>query len=426
MQYDGTCGTMQVALLGTSRQTSPLDLRERLAFSPGELGMALDAMKASVAEGVILSTCHRVELYAAAPGTGGLRAALIRYWARQRGVSAATLTKHVYYAEGEDAARHLFAVAAGLDSAIVGEPQILGQVRDAVEQGEAHGAGPVLGALFHRALAAGKRARSETGVGRNATSISSAAVELARRTFGDLRASRVLLVGTGKMGELAAKNLLARGVGGLAVAGRTPERARKLALECGSAVALSELEEALPRSDIVISCTSAPHHVIRREMVERVMRGRRGRPLFLIDIAVPRDIDPAVAAVPGVRLYNVDDLETAVAANVRARRVEAHAAARIVEAEAAGFAAWLAARRAVPTIAALHERAEAIRRAELARTSSVLRRLPDADRVRIESLTLALEKKLLHHAITRLRAEAEAGDGREADRAVRALFALDP
>lgn len=417
---------MHIALLGTSNKTAPLHLRERLAFPPTDLPSSLDAMPSYVPEGAILSTCHRVELYAAAPSAARARAALKRFWGEQRQV-ARGFENHLYYLEDDAAVRHLFSVASGVDSALFGEPQILGQVRDALERSLEHGAiGSVLGGLFRQAVTAGKRVRTETGIGRGAASVSYAAVELAREAFGDLRNSRVLLVGTGKMGELAARNLLSQGVAGLAVAGRTPERAQEMALECGREVATAELEEALPRCDIVISCTSAPHHVIRKELVERVMQARTGRPLFLIDIAVPRDIEPEAGEVDGVHLFNIDDLEARVAANACERRAEAPEVDAIIDEEVEIFRAWLAARRAVPTIAALQRRAEAIRRAELARTSAVLARLPAADRRRIEALTLAIQKKLLHQSITLLRAEAVAGQGRGTDRAVRQLFSLDP
>ncbi len=417
---------MRIALLGTSNKTSHIALRERLAFPPSDLAPALAALAAAVPEGVILSTCGRVEIYAAAPSLAGMRAALRRFWRDQRGVSLKEIDGHCYYLEDEAAISHLFCVASGLDSVIVGEPQILGQVRDALARGlEQHTAGAVLGGLFRQAVTTGKRVRTETGVGRNAASISYAAVELARQTFGDLRSSRVLLIGAGKMGELAAKNLVSKGVAGLAVVGRSPERAQQLALECAGAVAMAELEEALPSCDIVISCTNAPHHVISRDLVERAMRGRAGRPLFLIDIAVPRDIEPSVAELPGVHLCNVDDLDATVAANLNERSAEAHKGKAIVGQEVAAFQQWLSARRAVGTIVALKRRAEEIRRVELARTSAVLARLPEADRRRIEALTLALQKKLLHQSIALLRAEAAAGNGHGTDRAVRQLFALD-
>ncbi len=424
--HEPTPGPMRIAVLGTSNKTSPLELRERLAFPAYEMGAALDAMKAHVPEGAILSTCHRVELYAAAPSLAGVRAALTRFWSEQRGVSLRHHAGELYYLQDEEAVAHLFSVASGMDSALFGEPQILGQVREALGQSlEHHTTGSVLSSVFRQALTVGKRVRTETGIGRSAASISYAAVELARAMFGDLRSSRVLLVGTGKMGELAAKNLLAKGVAGLAVVGRTPARAQQLALECGSAVALAELEDALPHCDIVISCTNAPHYVIGKAMVEAALRKRPHRPLFLIDIALPRDIEPAAGEVPGVRLFNIDDLESTVAANVRERRAETHKVEAIIAEEVAAFRSWMDVRRAVPTIVALQQHAEAIRQEELARTSAVLARLPDDDRRRIEALTLAIEKKLLHQSIALLRAEAAAGNGHGAERAVRQLFALD-
>ena len=417
---------MQIVALGLNHKRTPLALRERLAFPPCDLGPALGAMRRYVPEGAILSTCHRVELYAAASEPRRAEADLKRFWTEQRGVPLWKFEPHIYYMEGRKAAEHLFAVACGIDSTIIGEPQILGQVREALRRGLDHQSmGRVLSALFRQAITCGRRARTETGVGRNAASISHAAVQLARRAFGDLRSSRVLLVGAGKMGELAAKNLLDKGVAGIAVVGRTPARAQQLALRCGSTVAPGRLEDALHDCDIVITCTSAPHHVIRKEMVERAVQERAGRPLLLIDIAVPRDVEPAVGKVEGVHLYNIDDLESAVTANMRERCVEARKVAPIIEEEVASFERWLAIQRVVPTIIALHERAEAIRQSELARTSAVLARLSEPDRRRIEALTLAIEKKLLHHPIALLRAEAAAGDGQQTAQALRHFFSLD-
>ena len=417
---------MRIAMLGTSNKASQLDLRERLAFPPFDLAPAVAALGTYVAHGVILSTCQRVEIYAAAPTLTGVRNAIRRFWKDQRGVSLKDIDAHTYYLEDEAAVEHLFSVASGLDSVIIGEPQILGQVRSALACGlEQETAGHALAGLFRAALTVGKRVRTETGVGRNAASISYAAVELARQIVGDLRHSRVLLVGAGKMGELAAKNLVSKGVAGLAVVGRSPERAQRLALECDGAVAMTQLEDALPDSDIVISCTNAPHQIISKEQVERVMADRPDRPLVLIDIAVPRDIEPGAGDVPGVHLCNVDDLDATVAANLNERIGETHKVKAIVDEEVIAFQQWLAVRRAVGTISALRRYAEEIRLAELARTSSVLDRMTEDDRRRIEALTLAFEKKLLHKTISLLRAEAVDGNHRHADRAVRALFALD-
>jgi glutamyl-tRNA reductase len=299
-------------------------------------------------------------------------------------------------------------------------------VRDALAQGLAAGAtGPIVGRLFRQAVSTGRRVRSETSIGRNAASVSYAAVELANNMLGDLHDARVLLVGTGKMGELAARNLLAKGVAGLSIAGRTLDRAQRLALECHDGVTLAQLEHALPESDVVISCTSAPHYVVSREMVSAAMRERQGRPLFLIDIAVPRDVEPAAGQVPGVHLFNIDDLQARVASNMRLRRAEARIGSAIVDEEVRAFLNWLSVRQAAPTIAALRGRAEAIRQSELARSAALLSRLPADDRRRIEALTLALQKKLLHQPISWLRSEAATGECTAAQRAVRDLFALD-
>ena len=418
---------MQPLVLGVNYKRAPLVLRECLAFPACDLGPALDVMRNYVPEGAILSTCHRVELYAASADVNQAKAQLKRFWSEQRGVPTWEFDPHLYYLEGRKAAEHLLNVACGLDSAIIGEPQIIRQVRDALQHGiDQRSVGAVLAALFRQALIAGKRARTETGIDRKAASLSYAAVELARRTFGDLRSSRVLLIGAGKMGELAAKNLVDKGVPEIVVVGRTPERAQQLALRCGSAIALSRLEEALHDCDIVITCTNAPHQVITRRMMERVMRERAGRPLFLIDIAVPRDVEPAAGELPGVHLYNVDDLEDTVTANLKERRAEARKVAPIVEEEVAAFERWLATQRVVPTIIALRERAEAICQEELERTSAVLSRLSEADRQRIEALTSAIAKKLLHQPISHLRAEAIAGDGLVSAQAIRQVFGLDP
>ena len=416
----------QIVVLGLNHKWAPLVLRECLAFPPHELGQGLESIRRYVPEGAILSTCHRVELYAAAPSAARAAAGLKRFWSEQRAVSTWEFEPHLYTLTGRKAVEHLFAVACGLDSIVIGEPEILGQVRVALRESLEHRtSGRVVSALFRHAVTTGRRARTETGIGRSPSSVSSAAVELARQTFGDLSLSQVLLVGAGKMGELAARHLLDKGVAGIKVVGRSAERARELALRCGSNVAMSRLEDALQQCDIVITCTSAPHYVVRKEMIERTMVERRGRPLFIIDIAVPRDVEPAAGDVPGVHLYNIDDLESAVATNLGERRAEAEKVEPIIQQEADRFQSWLSTLSVFPTIKALRRRAEEIRRSELDRTAAVLSRLPEADRQRIEALTLAIEKKLLHNTITLLRKQAASGDGRETDLAVRRLFGLD-
>jgi glutamyl-tRNA reductase len=419
-------GQIQVTMLGVSHRDTPLAVRERLGFSRTHLPQALEELRAHVPEGVILSTCHRVELYAA--GDAPLHQELRNFWMEQRGVPPEVLEEHGYVLSGRDAVTHLLRVACGLDSAVIGEPQILGQVRAALQLALDHGStGPVLSALFRQAIRTGKRARTETGVARSAISVSYAAVELARRCLGDLSGKRALLVGAGKMGELAAKHLRDHGVRSIAVSSRTIERAQELAAASPGAVAVKRLEDALKDADIVISCSGAPEWIIGPETVARAMGSRCGDTLLMVDIAVPRDVDPSVASIPGVRLYNIADLEPVLAVNLGRRMAEVPKAEAIVDGEADEFEAWLGIRRVTPVIRALHRRAEEVRREELARTAAVLDRLPEDDRRRIEALTLAVQKKLLHPCIALLRAGTASGDGDETAEAVRQLFGLrDP
>lgn len=417
---------LHVVALGLNYRRAPIDLRERLAFSNSDLDDSLSELKRSVPEGAILSTCHRVEIYAAATDTAGAGEALESFWKTTRRVSPSEFRPYVYRLIDRDAAEHLLTVSSGLDSAIVGEPQVLGQVRDALRRGlAAKSVGRVLSTLFRQALTTGKRARTETGIGRNAASIGSAAVEMARQRFGDLSSARVLLIGAGKMGELAAKSLVDRGAAEIAVVGRTLEKAQQLAVHCGSTATLTLMEDGLRTCDIVITGTSAPHPVMLKQMVERTMDVRSGRPLLIIDIAVPRDVEPEVADVPGVTLLNIDDLEETVESNVRERLAEANKVERIIEDGLSQFDEWMDVLRVVPTITALVQRANEIRDSELARATDVLGRLPEQDRERIEMLTLAIQKKLLHRSIMTLRASAAGGDGVEASRVVADLFGLD-
>lgn len=411
--------------LGLSYRQAPIELRERLAFSGRALDDSLTELKRYVPEGAILSTCHRVELYAVTNDADEAARALETFWKTAKRVRPEEFRPYVYRLTDREAVEHLLTVSCGLDSAIVGEPQVLGQVRDTLRRGlAAKSMGRVLSALFRQALVTGKRARTETGIGRNAASIGSAAVEMARQHFGDLSSARVLLVGAGKMGELAAKSLIDSGASEIAVVGRTPERAQQLAIRCGSLATLTPLEDGLRGCDIVITGTSAPHPVILKQMVERTMEARRGRSLLIVDIAVPRDVEPEVADVPGVNLLNIGDLEQTVEANVRERLAEAEGVERIIEDGLAQFDEWMDVLRVVPTITALVRRADEIRDSELTRASGVLERLPERDRERIEALTLAIQKKLLHRSIMALRSSAAGGDGIEASRVVSDLFGL--
>jgi glutamyl-tRNA reductase len=417
----------QILALGLNYKQTPIGLRERLAFPTRGLEESLTELKRCVpAEAAILSTCHRVELYAAASDASETARKLETFWAATKRVRLEEFKPYLYQLAGKEAVEHLLTVTCGLDSAILGDSQVLGQVRNALQRGLAtKSLGRVLSVLFRQALTTGKRARTETGIGRSATSVGSAAVEMAKRRFGDLSNARILLVGAGKMGELAAKSLLDRGASDIAVVGRTLERAQRLAVRCGSTATLTQLEDGLRTCDIVITGTSANHKVILKQTVERAMEARGSRPLVIVDIAVPRDVEPDVAEVPGVTLHNIDDLEEIVEANMRLRMAEAESVKPIIEEGVEQFASWMSVLRVVPTISALVQRADEIRSSELARTSDVLERLPERDRRRIEALTLAIQKKLLHPSIMALRKNAADGDGIEAGHRVSGILGLD-
>ena len=412
---------MLLHLLGVNHRSAPVEIRERLALSGTALDDALDLLGEYAAHGVILSTCNRTEVYAVSPKNTPLRE-LAEFVSLCGGVAPSDLAPHFYREHQEGAARHLFRVAAGLDSMIVGESQILGQVRTALEAAQARGcADHALTRLFRQALRAGRRAREETGIGRSAASVSSAAVELARSVLGDLRPCTVLVVGAGETGKLSAKSLMGSGAGSLLVTNRGYESARDLAAKLGGkAVPFERMGEALAGADIVISATGAPHFVLEARAVREAMEQRPERPLFLVDIAVPRDIDPEAGKLPNVHLRDIDDLQDVSLANLKARSREAAKVERIVDAEMLRFHQWWRSLGAIPTIRELRTKAETMRRAELEKT---LRRLPDLteeQRARVGALTRAIVNRVLHDPIARLRKGED-----ENTQMVRELFALE-
>ncbi len=411
-------------MVGLSHRTAPVEVRERVAVTPGGLPQALGRLKEHVAEGLILSTCNRTEVYGVAEPAAAGRQALQDFMGNQWGASPEELAPYLYCHTGRPAARHLCAVAAGTDSMILGEPQILGQVRHAYDVALREGAvGRHLAALCRQALAAGKRARSETAIARHAVSISSAAVELARRIFGDLRLRQALLVGAGKMGDLTLQQLRSVGVSRVSVVNRTMERARQRAAGFGGeAYGLEGLGEALAEADIAICSTEAPEFVVRPETVGAAMERRPHRPLVLVDIAVPRDVDPQVRRFENVFLYDIDDLEVVCAANLAQRERELERVAVIVEEEAARFERWFLGRAAVPTITLLRQHAERIREAELRRTMRRLRHLGEEEQQAIAAMSAAMVKKLLHQPVAVLKAAN--GRSPRVERAVRELFGL--
>ncbi len=392
---------MSLVVLGVSHHTAPLELREALAFPKETLAETLASLarEPGIAESMILSTCNRVEIYAA--GEPLALEAAAAFLCRVHHRTLADLGPSLYRLQGENAVRHAFRVAASLESMVIGEPQILGQVKEAYEAAERAGTlGSHLNALRNRSLAAAKRVRSETGIGRNAVSVSHVAVELARKIFGDLRDKNVLLVGAGKMSHVAARQLVRSGARATVVGGRTFERASDLAASLGGrAVPLDSLRDELARTDIVISGTGAPGFVIHHGDVKEARSGgrrRHARPLFLIDIAVPRDIEPSVARLSGVFLYDLDDLKSVSESNLRERRKEAFAAEALVEREVGNFLDWQQSLDVVPLLVELRRRGDEIRRAELDKARKRLGPLSPEQEEALETATSAFVNKLLH------------------------------
>ena len=419
---------MALFAAGVSHKNAPVALREQLAVDDDKLRELLrDALAAGVVrEAVMLSTCNRVEVYGVAEAPGAARTAVFATLCRQRGVPPAIVESLLYMHEEDDAIRHAFRVAASLDSMMIGEPQILGQVKDAVALAQAcEAVGPALHTLFTHAFAVAKRVRTETEIARHAVSVSFAAVELAKKIFAGLSGRAVLLLGAGKMGELAAKHLVEQGAFPIYVVNRTWSRAQDMARALsGTAVPFDELAAALASVDIVVTSTGAPTPIVTRDMVARVMHGRGARPLFFIDIAVPRDVEAGVDALEDVYCYDIDDLKQVVDANIRERLREAQRAETLVEREVAKFRARLGDVEVIPTIVSLRERLEEIRTGEVRKT---LARLPDATpetRAAIEALSAAIVNKVLHAPITKLRESSRAGSHRSWLEVVHELFAL--
>ena len=401
-------------LLGVSHHSAPIELRERVAFDRLRSAEVAREVAEPGGEAVCLSTCNRTELYLAGEDEVAAEA---RAAAVLEPAGAA-----LYRLQDEAAALHLFRVAAGLDSMVPGEGEILGQVRTAFETGAP---GPFLDRLFRQALHAGRRARAQTAIGESPASVSSAAAALAEQVFGDLSGRTILLVGAGKVSDLAARNLLSRGARILFVANRAADRADELARRLGAEpLPLERVASELERADVVVASTSAPGFVLERDEVAGALRGRRGRPLLFVDLAVPRDVDPAIAELEGCYLYDIDDLEAVVAETLTGRRREAERAEAIVAEEAERFRAWQASLDVVPAIASLRARAEEIRTAELRKAESRLERLSEAERSAVESITAQIVNKLLHLPTVRMKQAAAAADGVLYADAVRHLFGL--
>jgi glutamyl-tRNA reductase len=399
---------LHLLLLGVSHRTAPVELRERLDFSSRDVGAAVEALAAvsSAAEAVVLSTCNRSELYVAAEEPERVRDELVTFLSDYHQLPREAFQPHLFAHHAGAAAHHLFRVSAGLDSLVIGEPQILGQVKEAFDAASSRRCtGPLLTKAFHWAFAVGKRVRSETALGEGAVSVSFAAVALARKIFGRLNGRRVLVVGAGEISALTAQHLRSQGVAEIVITSRTAAHADALAAQVsGRSVPWSEMHPAMARADIVVTATGSQRPIIRRADVEAVTGRKRVDPLFIIDIAVPRDVEASVGDIEQVFLYNVDDLQGIVQENLARRTSEIARAEAIVAEELARFATWQLSRRAIPTVVALRQRFEEVRRAELRRLEPRLANLPPEARARVEEVTRLLIEKLLLEPTEQLKA----------------------
>jgi len=418
---------MRLFAVGVSHRTAPVELREGVDFARRGIDAALAALASRnvTREAVVLSTCNRAEIYAGAESDDAAESCG-RFISEYNGVAWDTLAPHVVVYRGPQAADHLFRVAAGLDSLVVGEPQILGQVKNAFAAASGlKSTGALTNRLFTSAFSVGKRVRSETGLGEGAVSVSYAAIALAKKIFGELGGLNVLILGAGEMAKLTGTHLQAQQVKQLVIASRTLETAAALAAELnGRAVPWSAIDQALAAADIVVTATGAREPVLTRAGIEDAMRSRRSRPLFVIDIAVPRDVDPDAGSLDQVFLYNIDDLQSIVKENLARRTSEIQRAELIVREEVDRFRAWMQSREVVPTVIALRQRFEAIRQAELERLEPKLASLPPEARARVDEVTHLIVEKLLLTPTERLKgADDEAQAVAYAD-ALNRLFSL--
>lgn len=420
---------MHLVVLGVNHKTAPVSLRERLSIGDAELPNALKRLSEAdgVRECLILSTCNRTEVYACTPRRSD-DAGLITLIGDICGVSPAEFAPHLYRHPGHKAAEHLFRVASGIDSMVLGEAQILGQVKNAYAVASATGAtGPVLNTLFQQAITVGKRARTETAIGCGSFSVGSVAVQLAKSIFEELKGRTVLIVGAGKISELTIAHLSSSGADRILVTNRTHGKAEELAARFGgSAVRFEEMGEALARADIVIASTGADRAIITRQMVESAMHVRRGKPMFLIDIAVPRDIESSVQELDDVFVYNIDDLQSAVEADAASRQCEVAAAERIIREEVEQFTRWFRALDAVPIVTALRTKAEEIRSAEM---EKLRKRLPDLTPEQLESIeatTRSIVNRICHNPVIQIKEYAACEDADSKLETVCELFGICP
>ncbi len=422
-------GKRYIVAIGLNHKTAPVEIRERLAFSSEDTPKVLEAMRQDtcVDEIALFSTCNRVEFLLATKDAPKAVEAVKDFMAEFKNTPRHTFEQALYVYHGDEAVRHIFRVAASLDSMVVGEPQILGQIKESyLHACDYRTCGVVLNRLMHRSFSVAKRVRTETGIGDHAVSISYAAVELGRKIFGELEGKAVLLLGAGEMAELAVEHLANNRAQPIFVANRTFERGLELAERFrGTAIRFEEVRDYLKQVDIVISSTGAPGYILVPDDFKGLMRARRNRPLFFIDIAVPRDIDPEINRINNVYVYDIDDLKSAIQENIEERKQEALRGERIVDAAVIQFRRWFQSLDVVPTIVDLRNKMEGIRQKEMKKTFSALNSASEEDRAAIDRLTAALVKKILHDPTVFLK---EGGDKNE--KAVhiditRRLFSLD-
>jgi glutamyl-tRNA reductase len=416
---------MKLQLVGVNHRTAPVEVRERLAIPEWRLEEATRKLQQhpGVAECVVFSTCNRVEFAVCSEVEADLHSFIHEYLL----TDISRIREHLYEYSGDDVVRHVFRVAASLDSMIVGEPQILGQVKHSYTVGKAVGSvHSNLDALLSRALSVAKRVRTETAIGSSAVSVASVAVELAKKIFGSLQGRNVYVVGAGKMSELAARHLRSHGAETIFVSNRTHERAQEMAAQVGgSAIHFDRLYETADQADIVITSTGAPHAIFRREHGELFMHRRKNRPMFFIDIAVPRDVAPEVSHVDGIFVYDIDDLQQVVEANVSDRGREARHAEMLIEEEVARFRHRMQTLDAVPTIVALQERVEQIRQSEIERLRSKLGVLTSDQQSAIETLTRSIVNKILHKPISALKDVSGSDQLTTTAELLRSLFGIE-
>lgn len=416
---------MNFKLIGVNHNSAPLELRERLAIPESRLPDAVQTLvrHPGVEEGMVISTCNRVELLTSTRQESNLRLFMGEYF----GLNSDLLSSHIYELEQQDVVRHVFRVASSLDSMVVGEPQILGQVKEAYAV--ARGLGAVhsrLDALVSRAFAVAKRVRTETAIGSASVSISSVAVQLAEKIFGSLKDRTVYVVGAGKMAELAARHLIANGTRRIIFSNRTHERAVQLAEAFGGeAIPFERLYETAEQADIVLTSTGATEPLFRREHGERFLKDRRNRPMFFIDIAVPRNVDRGMDKLDGMFVYDIDDLQTVAAGNSAERKKEAARAEQIIEVEVERFASRMKSLAVVPTILSLQEQCETIRQAEIDRIRGKLGKLSAEQEAAIEAMTRGIVNKLLHTPITTLKSAAAGPEAATIHEIIRRIFNLN-